>query len=85
MKPSSWFHPVTWERVSLNKHKKEKQMTKQIVPSYFSGLCHSMKQNKDLMQEKEANQTSAKTFVYVKVSINMGSRINLNPHLLPFI
>jgi hypothetical protein len=38
-----------------------------------------------LMQEKEANQTSAKTFVFVKVSINMGSRINLSLHLLAFI
>jgi hypothetical protein len=64
LQPTSFISIYVVSSKGLNRHKKEKQITKQIVPTYFSGLCHSMKQKQRLMQEKEANQTSAKTFCF---------------------
>lgn len=47
LQPTSFISIYVISSKGLNRHKKEKQITKQIVPSYFSGLCYSTKQNKD--------------------------------------
>jgi hypothetical protein len=40
LQPTSFISIYVISSKGLNRHKKEKQITKQIVPTYFSGLCH---------------------------------------------